>query len=82
MAYTRDEVLVPTWAHGPLFHLTAAFCLNPQAVRAAMDRNYDIKIASGTPIMNSRAQQAREEAWWYDYLIGKYRPQVRAVGAN
>ena len=31
----------------------------PKAIRAAMDRNYDIQIASGTPIMNSRAQQAR-----------------------
>ncbi len=77
-----DEVLVPRWACLPLLHLTAAYCLDPNAIRAAMDRNFDISIASGTPIMNSRAQQAREHAWWYDYLLGKHPVQTRMVGMN
>ncbi len=82
VAYVRDEVVVPRWSMLPLLHLAAAYCLDPNAIRAAMDRNFDISIASGTPIMNSRAQQAREHAWWYDYLLGKHPVQARIVGAN
>jgi hypothetical protein len=81
-AITVDNVLVPQWAVQPLLHLTAAYCLDPHAIRASLDRNYDIQIASGTPIMNSRAQQAREHAWWYDYLLGKHPVQTRMVGMN
>ncbi len=82
VSFVTDDVLVPRWSIQALLHLTAAYCLDPQAIRAAMDRNYDISIASGTPIMNSRAQQAREHAWWYDHLLGKHPVQVRMVGMN
>ena len=81
-AITIDDILVPRWSLQPLLHLTAAYCLDPHAIRSALDRNNDIKIASGTPIMNSRAQQVREHAWWYDYLLGKHPVQVRMVGMN
>jgi hypothetical protein len=82
VALTKDDVLVPRWSVQALLHLTAAYCLTPHAIRAAMDRNFDIDIASGTPIMNSRSQQAREHAWWYDHLLSKFPAQVRMVGMN
>jgi hypothetical protein len=77
-----DDIYVPKWSLRPLFELVAAYCLEPNAIRAAMDRNYDIRIASGNPLMNSRQAQAREHAWWYDYLLSKIPPQARGVGVN
>jgi hypothetical protein len=70
-------ILVPDWARLPLIHLTAAYCLQPYAIRAAMTRNANISIDSGNPEHNSRRLQAREHLWWYDALLAKQPPQVR-----
>jgi hypothetical protein len=71
------SISVPDWARLPLIHLTAAYCLQPYAIRAAMTRNANISIDSGNPEHNSRRLQAREHLWWYDTLMAKHPPQVR-----
>lgn len=71
------DVMAPEWATLPLIHLTAAYCLQPAAIRAAMTRNSNIKIDSGSPEDNSRRVQAREHLWWYDALMSKHPAQVR-----
>jgi hypothetical protein len=78
------NIEVPDWALLPLIHLTAAYCLQPYAIRAAMTRNSNITIDSGNPEHNSRKIQAREHLWWYDALMAKHSPQVRvfAYGDN
>ena len=74
--YPNDEVLVPNWAELPLTHLAAATCLQPGAIEAAKNRNYNLSVIdSGTPIQNSRAQQAREHLWWWVTLLGMVKPR-------
>lgn len=63
------EILCPPWAVAPLCHLTSAFCLIPGAIQAARTRQWNIRIDSGTPLDNSRAQQAREHVWWWNTLV-------------
>lgn len=92
VTYTLDAESVPTlvnttlsvpeWATLPLLHLTTAYCLQPQAIRAALTRNSNIRIDSGTPEDNSRRVQAREHLWWYETLLNKHSPQVRTYGYN
>lgn len=75
-AYTDDEVIIPDWAELPVTHLTAATCLQPGALEAAKDRNYNLSVIdSGTPIQNARAVQAREHVWWWTMLLGMVRPR-------
>jgi len=76
----RGDVLVPDWAMLALMNLTAAVCLDPHAVTSAMNREYNIKIDSGTPTENSRSSQAREFYWWYSNLMSLHAPQDRLGG--
>lgn len=79
---TQEEIYIPKWAELPLLHLTAATILQPGAIQAAMSNEFRIRIDSGTPLDNPRAQQAREHVWWYNTLIGFHTPQVKAVGVR
>jgi hypothetical protein len=75
----KDSILTPEWGEAPLLHLTAAFCWTPGSVQAADINQWDIKLDSGTPLMNPRAEQAKLHLWWYDTLIGRYSPAVRQI---
>lgn len=77
---SAGDILVPRWAELALTHLTVASILQPHAVVASMSRNYNIMIDSGTPVMNSRAQQAMEHLKWYTELIAMHTPQPRMGG--
>jgi len=72
---THNSIYTPPWAELALCHLTAASCLIPGAIDAAVQRQYNIRIDSGTPLDNSRAAMAHEHVWWWDYLIGKVPPK-------
>lgn len=74
---TEDKILVPKWAEGALLHLATAFCLQPKATQAAVTRQWNIKIDSGTPVQNSLESHARELMWWYNLLLGSYPPLDR-----
>ena len=74
---TEDKILVPEWAEGPLLHLAVAFCLQPKATQAAVTRQWNIKIDSGTPVQNSLESHARELMWWYNLLLSSYPPLDR-----
>jgi hypothetical protein len=80
--YLSNEVLVPKWSELPLLHLTTATILQPGAIQAAMSNEFRIRIDSGTPLDNPRAQQAKEHVWWYNTLINFHVPQVKAVGVQ
>ncbi len=82
VTYVQGDVHVPEWSHFALAHLTAAACLQPPAITAAMSNEYKIKIDSGTPLDNPREQQARAHAWWYNDLISHFPPQERVYGAG
>jgi hypothetical protein len=70
-----DEINVPPWAVLPLCHLTAANLLVPGAIQAARLRQWNIKVDSGTPLDNVRAQQAREHLFWWNTLLGMIAPR-------
>ncbi|KRT69454.1 MAG: hypothetical protein XU15_C0011G0136 [candidate division NC10 bacterium CSP1-5] len=73
----QPEIYIPMWAEHPLSFLAGAFILQPQAVASSMNREYNIKLDSGTPVDNSRAAQAREMWNWYKNLIALHPPQTR-----
>jgi hypothetical protein len=77
---TEGDILVPQWSVAALMHLTSAFLLHPSAIQSAMSREYNIMIDSGTPIMNSRMQQAWEDLRMYAELVSKHTPQDRRGG--
>jgi hypothetical protein len=74
---TEDKILIPVWAECAVLHLAGALSLNPGAVEAARQRNWNIKIDSGTPTDNCRATEAWELYKWYTVLIGAYPPLNR-----
>jgi hypothetical protein len=74
---TEDKIIVPVWAEAPLECLAAAFVLWPEAISAAMQRNYNMRIDSGTPDDNARLQLADALYRWYTILIGAYQPLSR-----
>lgn len=70
----EDSIYIPRWAELPTAHLTAATCLVPQAIESARRRDYNILVDSGTPVMNSRMQQAREHLFWWSALLAMAKP--------
>jgi hypothetical protein len=78
--YIQDTIFVPKWAELPLAHLTAATCLMPGSISAAMANEFRIRIDAGSPLDNPREQEARSHAWWYEHLISKIPAQVKVVG--
>jgi len=75
----KDSVLTPQWAETALFHLAAANCLQPSSIVASDINQWDIKIDSGTPLMNPRGDQAKRHLWWYDTIVNRYPPAVRQI---
>ena len=73
----EGDVLVPSWSITALLHLTTAILLQPKSVQSAMNREYNIKIDSGTPDDNARRSQAREHLWWYRELLKEHPVQTR-----
>ncbi len=71
---TQPEVLIPEWAEPALCHLTAASVLQPSAIAAAIARNYNTRIDSGTPDDNARRSQAWEHWKWYQALVSAFPP--------
>lgn len=74
LVLTQDKIFTPPWAELALCHLTAATCLIPGAIDAAIQRQYNIRIDSGTPLDNSRAAMAHEHVWWWNYLVDSVPP--------
>jgi hypothetical protein len=75
----KEEILIPAWAESALCHLTASFVHQPGSITAADINQWDIKIDSGTPLMNPRAEQAKLHLWWYDTIINRHPPAVRQI---
>lgn len=75
----KDSILTPQWAELALFNLTAASCWTPGAILAANINQWDIKLDSGTPMMNPRAAQAKLHLWWYDTIINRFQTAVRQI---
>jgi len=75
----NDSIITPLWAESALCHLTAAYCWTPGSVQAADINQWDIKLDSGTPLMNPRAEQAKLHLWWYDTIINRYPAAVRQI---
>lgn len=76
-----NEILVPAWSVLALCHLTAATCLQPGALQAARIRQWNIRVDSGRPTDNSRAQQAREHLWWWHAILNGVPPRSWQEGA-
>lgn len=79
---TQPSIYTPSWAEVLLCHLTASQVLQPAAITAAMTRNYNSKMDSGSPDDNSRQKQAEKNLWWYTTLLSFHQPQSRVVGGN
>lgn len=73
--YMQEGVYTPEWAEPALCYLTAAFCFQPLATQASDLNQYKNRIVdAGDPLDNPRAQQARENLWWYENLLAKRAP--------
>ncbi len=73
---TQPNIYVPDWAEPALCHLTAASVLQPSSIAAAIARNYNTRIDSGTPDDNARRSQAWEHWKWYQALISTFPTQA------
>lgn len=74
-----DNILTPLWAELALIHLTSANCHQPGSITASDINQWDIKIDSGTPMMNPRAEQAKIHLWWYDTIVNRHPAAVRQI---
>lgn len=74
LVVTQDQILIPPWAVLPCTHLATAQLLAPGSIEAARNRNYNLRIDSGTPSDNARALQAREHLFWWNTLVGMVSP--------
>ena len=72
---TANEIVPPPWSILPLCHLTAANLLVPAAIQAARIRQWNIRVDSGNPLNNPRAQQAREHLYWWATLLAMVPPK-------
>jgi hypothetical protein len=75
--YRDKSIYVPRWAEEAIVHLTCSAILMPGSISAAMQRNYNIMIDSGSPIQNSRMQQSFDHFKWYHDIIRMFPPQDR-----
>lgn len=74
---TSDKIIVPAWAEAPLVILTCAFCLQPKAIESAKNREFNIRVDSGRPTDNARAQEAWDLWRWYEILLSTHPPLPR-----
>lgn len=66
------QVLTPRWAERALCHLTASGIMMPLEIEASNLNNYRIRIESGNPEHNPRAQSAEFHLRWYLELVGRF----------
>jgi hypothetical protein len=71
---TSGAIVLPPWTILPVLHLTAATLMMPGAIEAARTRQWNIRVDSGTPTDNVRAQQAREHLRWWNNLLALVPP--------
>ena len=72
--WTQEQILVPRWAESALCHLATAFCFQLSSIEAADINNWRIRVDSGNPLMNPRAQQAREHLFWWNAIMDSFPP--------
>lgn len=70
---TQPRIYTPNWAEPALFHLTTAFVLQPLEVESSNLSQYKIRVESGHPEHNPRAQSALFHLNWYQILTGMVR---------
>lgn len=71
---TQEQICVPSWVELAMCHLTAATCMIPGEIFASDINQYKIRIESGTPLHNPRAQSADFHLAWWNALIDKFPP--------
>jgi hypothetical protein len=79
--YEQEQIYIPRWAELALAHLTTATCMMPLEIFSSDINQYKIRIESGTPLDNPRAQSADFHLAWYRTLLDLY-PPARDVSAG
>jgi len=79
ITYTQEQVYTPMWAELAMCHLVTATCMMPGEVFASDINQYKIRIESGTPLHNPRAQSADFHLTWWNTLMDKFPPARDAV---
>ena len=69
---SQGVVYTPGWAELPLIHLTVANVLQPMELFASNINQYKIRVESGNPEHNPRAQSALYHLNWYETLTNKF----------
>jgi len=70
----EDVLMTPRWAELALAHLTTANIMQPMEVFASDINQYKIRIESGNPEHNPRAQSALYHLNWYNMLLSLHPP--------
>jgi hypothetical protein len=78
LTLTQPSIYTPAWAEVPLMHLTAAHVLQPMEIASSNLNQYKIRVESGHPEHNPRAQSALFHLRWYETLLGWFAPSVEA----
>ncbi len=73
----QGVVRTPRWAELALVHLTTATCLMPMEIFAADLNQYKIRVESGTPLHNPRAQSANFHYQWWNMLMDRVPPAYK-----
>jgi hypothetical protein len=68
----QGVIYTPRWAELALIHLTAASVFMPLEIEASDLNQWKIKVESGNPLQNPRAQSALYHLQWYDLLTAKF----------
>lgn len=76
VSVTQPTILTPDWAELALFHLVAANVMQPMEITSSDISQYKIRVESGNPEHNPRAQSALYHLKWYDHLVGLMPPVV------
>jgi hypothetical protein len=79
VTYLQEQIHTPLWAELALCHLTTATCMMPGEVFSADLNQYKIRVESGTPLHNPRAESAKFHLWWWNALLDKYPPARDSV---
>jgi len=79
LVYTQAEVWIPEWAELALVHLTTATLMMPGEVFSADINQFKIRVESGTPVMNPRADSTKFHLWWYMTLLDMYPAARKSV---
>lgn len=74
LTYIQEQIYVPTWSELALVHLTTATVLMPMELFAADINEYKIRVDSGTPLHNPRAQSADFHLRWWHHILDMFPP--------